>query len=93
MPPRGDRQRGDLPAGRVAWEEALDIDPGHPRIRRNLARLAADSGRPEEARNYVAGLASDGCPDEDFAAEIESRIAAANPSAASQSPTTRDDGR
>ncbi len=45
---------------RATWERALALDPGHPTAQANLARLAFESGRGNDARAYIEMLRAKG---------------------------------
>jgi O-antigen ligase len=47
---------GELDAGRSAFERALDLDPGDPDLRANLARLEVEAGRADVALEHVRAL-------------------------------------
>jgi len=64
---------------RALWERALALDPAHPRVLANLARLEADAGYAELALAYAARLrdrhAADGLGEPAELAALHERIA------------------
>lgn len=61
---------GNPEAAREAWTRALELDPGHPRVLRNLAQLELDSSEvdrlPDDARAYLRRLEAAGLLDRDW---------------------------
>ena len=47
----------DRDTARTLWQRALALDPTHPKILRNLVRLAAEEGRAEDVASLLERLA------------------------------------
>jgi O-antigen ligase len=65
---------GDVAAARRHWEAVLAVDPGHPRVLRNLVNLELDHGAVQRASERLDALRAAGCEDPAWVAGVAARL-------------------
>lgn len=84
-------RRGQDELAREHWETSLSLSADHPRLLRNLARLAAWSERPSEAATWIARLEANGCLQANWLRELGASLALAGRRDAALDAFTRAD--
>lgn len=84
---------GDDAAARARWAEALALQPTHPVLLRNLARLAFHAGDDEIGEGHLALVQGNGCLESGWTAELGEELTLAGRVASGQSLMARDEPR
>jgi len=66
--------RGDVDAARAHWSAALALDPGHPKVLRNLVDLELDYGALAAALGHLDALERAGCLDPAWLEGVAARL-------------------
>ena len=67
-------KEGEVQRARELYGRALELDPGHPRVLRNLAHLEWDYGTPAAAEVHLDALTALGCLEAPWLEEAAARL-------------------
>jgi tetratricopeptide (TPR) repeat protein len=83
----------DYETARSSWERALDLDPGHPAIVRNLATLELNHGHVERGLAWLDRLTGERAPDKQWLETFAHKLALRGVDDASEAVIARADPR